>query len=69
MLVALACAPTLTLDGVIEYVHPSDCVTVMVRPATMSVPDRPGPSLAVTRKTTTAEPLPLPPLVTVIHVA
>jgi hypothetical protein len=56
-------------DGAIAYVHPSDCMTVIVRPATTSVPDRPGPSLAATRTTTMPGPVPLAPLVIVIQVA
>jgi hypothetical protein len=57
------------VDGAIEDVHPGDCVTVIVRPATTSVPDRAGPSLAATRTATMPDPLPLAPLVIVIQVA
>ena len=67
MVVVAACAVTFTAVAEIEYAHPTDCVTVIVRPATIRVPDRAGPSLAVTLKATAPGPLPVAPLVIVIH--
>ena len=62
-----ACAATFTLVEETVNEHPSDCATVTVRPATMSVPDLPGPLLAATRNPTAPGPLPLPPAVIVIQ--
>src|SRR5687768_5292332 len=42
--------------------HPDACVNVTVVPATVAVPERPGPSVAGTVTRTTPAPLPLAPL-------
>lgn len=48
-------------------VQPWPWLTVMVLPATVSVPERAGPLVADTFAVTVPLPLPLPPLVIVIH--
>lgn len=60
---------SVSLDALIEYVHPVDCVTVWVCPATEMVAVRAGPELAATVKSTLPLPFPLAPDVMVIHVA
>src|SRR3982751_6164651 len=67
MLLLPPCALTLRLVGLSAYVQPGVCVTVTVRPATVSVPVLAGPSVAATRNATTPAPLPVLPLVMVSH--
>src|SRR3982751_1811831 len=62
-------ASALMLGGVTVAVQPAPCVTVMRRPATLSVPVRAGPSLAATRKPTVPVPLPMGAVVIVIQAA
>jgi hypothetical protein len=50
-----------------ENAHPCPWFTVNVRPAIVSVPDRPAPVVAATVKFTLPSPVPLAPDVTVIH--
>src|SRR3954471_3853012 len=58
---------TLRLVGLSEYVHPGDCVTVTLRPATVIAPLLSGPSVGATRNATTPLPVPVPPFVRVIQ--
>ena len=53
--------------GLIENVQPLLCVTVCVWPAIVSVSTRCGPVLAATLKPTVPLPVPVAPLVIVIH--
>jgi hypothetical protein len=62
-----AAAGAAYVDGSALTLHPCDCVTVTTRPATVTVPDRAGPSIAATCKTTTPGPLPVAPEATEIH--
>jgi hypothetical protein len=50
-----------------EYVHPCPWFTVKVRPAIVSVPERPGPLVEATVKFTVPFPVPLAPAVIEIH--
>jgi hypothetical protein len=60
-------AATDCASGEIANAHPSPWVTVMVCPATVSVPDREGPFAAAMFTITLPAPLPLAPDVIVIH--
>ena len=58
---------TLTLVDDREYVQPSACVTVKICPAMVTVPVRAVPELAAMLSVTVPLPVPLLPLVMVIH--
>ena len=62
-------APATKVLGAIAYEHPSACVTLKCRPATVSVPDRGGPVVGSTVKRIGAEPLPVAPEVIAIQSA
>jgi hypothetical protein len=59
--------PTLALVGESAYVQPADWLKVTVRPATVRLPVRSGPVLAVTEYVTVPLPEPLAPAVMLAH--
>jgi hypothetical protein len=71
--VRISKAPSVAPDGPdadvgdSENVQPCPWLTVNVRPAIVSVPDRAGPLVAATLKVTLPAPLPFAPAVIVIH--
>jgi hypothetical protein len=61
-------APTDALAGEMLYPHPAACVTVTACPATVSTPDlREVVGFAVKEYDTVPDPVPLAPVVIVIH--
>ena len=60
-------AAALCASRSIEYVHPSDCVTLKRCPAIVTDPVRGGPVVGATETVTVAFPRPLEPAVTSIH--
>ena len=54
-------APAAYVAGEMEYVQPSDCVTLKCNPAIVNVPARGGPVVAATVKETVADPFPFAP--------
>jgi hypothetical protein len=53
--------------GVIENEQPCDWATVIICPATVSVPERDGPVVDAIASATDPGPVPVPPAVTLIH--